>query len=260
MGVALAGFLSISPASQAARAETLALDVSYAYNGVITVALPNGTPVGTTSGTPTVIPAGYYIVTLSQPGCVATPAFILQGPGVNIQDDLQSGEIVTDAVSADFQPNSTYTWRDGSLNPPVSYTFVTSGSVVGTPPPPTPAAPVVTGSNKAEGNSSVVGAQNTGSGAAAGRSITATVSLSGHAALLFGGKAVSRLSAGRYTLTLNDASTTSGFMLGTGSRKVLSLAGGTSSGKRTASVELSAGKWYFDARPLGPKSYFTVVG
>jgi len=260
LGVALAGFLSLSPASQAARAETLALDVTYAYNGLITVDLPNGTPVGTTSGAPTVIPAGYYIVTLSQPGCVATPAFILQGPGVNIQDDLQSGEIVTDSLAADFQPNATYTWRDGSMNPPVSYTFTTSGNVVGTPPPPTTAAPVVTGSNKAEGNSSVVGAQNTSSGLAFAGSITANVSSGGRAALLYRGKAVSRLGAGRYTLTLNDPSPTSSFMLGTGSRKVLSLSGGTSSGKHSTSVELSAGKWYFATRPLGPKSYFTVVG
>jgi hypothetical protein len=265
LGTLLGGLLGLSPGAQAGSAVALAplaLDVNYNYNGDISVILPDGSPVGVTTGQPTVIPAGYYIVTLTQPGCVDTPAFILQGPGVNIQDDLQSGEEVSDGDAADFQPNATYTWRNGSTNPPVNYTFVTSGQVVGTPPGPTPVTPVETGSNKSESNSDPLGAAGAGSAGKAllRGTLAGTVTAAGRLTLLRGGKPVTRLTAGRYTLTVSDRSTTDGFMLGNTSHHELSLTGAAFVGKRSASVDLTAGRWFLDALPAGPKTYFTVVG
>jgi hypothetical protein len=265
LAVVLAGALGLVPASQAGHAATLALDVNFDYAGNITVTLPDGSPVGTASGTPTVIPAGYYIVTLTQPGCVDVPAFILQGPGVNIQDDLQSGEIVSDGDAADFQPSSTYTWRDGSINPPVNYTFQTSAQVVGTPPAPTAPTPIVTGSNKAESNADPVGTQgsSTSTGTTKRGTLTGAVTAAGLPALSFEGKTVTHLSAGQYTLALSSRSLKLGLVIGNASHQMVIARGASSNTKsvstKSVSIDLTSGRWYLSTSTQGRRSYFSVA-
>jgi hypothetical protein len=187
------------------------------------------------------------------------PAFILQGPGVNIQDDLQSGEIVSDGDAADFQPNSTYTWRNGSINPPVNYTFQTSGQVLGTPPAPTTAAPVETGNNKAESNADPVGTQGSATPASSQPkgTLTGTISAEGVPGLSLGGKAVTHLVAGRYTVALSGRSLSLGLVVGNASHSVVIARG--SNGKGTASIELTNGRWYVGIRSQTRRAYFTVA-
>ena len=92
-------------------------------NGAISVALPNGQPVGVTSGAPTVIPAGFYTVVLTGPGgCTAMPHFNLNGPGEAIHDNLNEGESDNFTYNAYFLPNSTYTWSSDAA-PCVVHTF-----------------------------------------------------------------------------------------------------------------------------------------
>ena len=253
-----AGVLAFAPAAESRSSAILTLEVDFSYTGDITVMLPNGTPVGTKTGSPTVIPAGYYTVELTQPGCVDVPAFILQGPGVNILDDLQSGEVVTDAVEADFQPNTTYTWRNGTENPPVYFTFATSGTVLGTPPPVTPAANGPVSSNK-EANGSIVGSGLVKSSASLLGTLAGGVSATGSPHLSYKGKAVSSLFAGRYKITVADTSKTSGFMLESSSHRVVSLTNQAFVGTHAATVTLTAGKWFFVAGPAGAKTSFVVV-
>src|SRR5262245_18987753 len=97
---------------------------------------PTGAPVGTTSGAPTVIPAGYYSLILEGPaGCTLTPHFGLKGPGVTLTDNMPQGEDQFTEHDINFLPSSTYTWvNSDSLN--VVYTFQTSSQVVGTKAPP----------------------------------------------------------------------------------------------------------------------------
>jgi hypothetical protein len=261
-GALLACFGVLAATAQARSAGPLSLLVNFDYNGQITVTLPDGTPVGTTSGAPTVIPAGYYVLTLTQPGCIVIPAFVLLGPGVNIQDDLQSGEIVSDADEADFQPNSTYQWRNGSINPPLNFTFQTSGSVVGTPPVPAAAAAVSTGSNKAETNSDPLASTKPSTPSVVSRgalnafvSSTGKVSLDAHAAR------VTKLAAGRYTISVNDESHSLGLVLGStvsGATRALTSAAFT--GHRSIVVVLAAGRWFVAPAAGGAKSYFVVTG
>jgi hypothetical protein len=253
--------LALSPAAQARPTANLSLDVSFSYTGEITVTLPNGTPVGTRGATPSVIPAGYYTIELTQPGCVDVPTFILQGPGVNVQNDLQSGEIVTDAVGVSFQPNATYTWRDGSLNPPMLWTFTTSGDVLGTPPPVVPASQGPVSTNK-ETNNDVVGsgiARGASSAPAPFRgSLAGAVSAAGALELAFKGKGVTRLTAGRYKVNVADASEARGFLLENASYAA-SITDAGFVGKRSETVDLTAGKWYFAPSATGHKKAFTVV-
>jgi hypothetical protein len=258
LAAVLGGTLTVPAASSAGHTSALALDVTFDYAGNITVTLPNGTPVGNAGGQPSVIPAGYYVVTLTQPGCVDVPTFILQGPGVNIQDDLQSGEIVTDGDAADFQPNSTYTWRDGSINPPVLYTFQTSGQVVGTDPGPAAAVQMQTGSNKAESNTDPVGALGSQSSAGPIRGrLVGTLATTGRAALVYKGKPVTSVVAGRYTISATATSTNKGLVIGSGRREMTVVRAGIT-GAHSLTVTLSTGRWYVGS-PAGPKTYFTVV-
>jgi hypothetical protein len=258
--MAVAPVLVLAPVADAHSTAPLTLVVNYSYTGEISVTLPNGTPVGTKGGSPTVIPAGYYNVELSQPGCVDTPAFIMQGPGVNILDDLQSGEIVTDAVAAILKPNSTYTWRDGSINPPVYYTFATSGVVVGTPPVPTKAAPVTLSKNP-QVNHDVVGAASPhGSQAAPYRGkLVGTVTAGGVPMLASSHGQVGKLAAGRYSISVTDRSTTRGFTLDEGTYYTLGVTGTSFVGTRTTMVTLTAGTWSFRTVPTGRKFTFIVV-
>jgi hypothetical protein len=256
--LALFGVLSVPPVVQARSAVPLTLMVDYSYTGDITVTLPSGQPVGVKSGTPTVIPAGYYNVELSQPGCVDTPTFILSGPGVSIFDNLQNGEVVTDAVAANLQPNSTYTWRSGAVNPPAIFTFQTSGDIVGTPPPPSGRAAKGPTSTNPQTNTSVVGS-GTSSGTKQQGSLAGSVSSAGAAALSFKGKAVTILKPGKYTLTVTDESPAHGFMLRRASRPPINLTGVTFVGRRSTTVTLTTGQWYIAASPNGKKSYFAVT-
>ena len=56
----VAGLLTISPAALGRSAANPTIRVQFSLNGTITVTGPTGAPLGTISGSPTVIPAGYY--------------------------------------------------------------------------------------------------------------------------------------------------------------------------------------------------------
>jgi hypothetical protein len=237
-------FASVAGAARAAagaRAVTLTLDVVFFVNGGISVTLPDGTPVGTASGQPTVIPAGYYTLVLTGPGgCSELPYFELKGPGENIQNDMDLGEVRT-TVTAYLAPNSTYTWTDNGL-PDVVYTFETSGTIAGTTPPPAAQSPVPPPS----GTQSTVGSKDVvGSGLAPFRgTLVGTVTAAGRLSLSFRGRTAVALSAGRYRLTVSDRSRTDGFTLQkAGRRSAVRVTGPGFVGKRSISLELTAGRW-----------------
>src|SRR5689334_24829558 len=105
--VAVAALLAVSPAALGRPSANPTIRVQFSLTGTITVTGPTGAPLGTTSGSPTVIPAGYYTVLLLGPGgCANIPYFELHGPGENIINNLTEGELDNDSVNAYFQPNS----------------------------------------------------------------------------------------------------------------------------------------------------------
>jgi hypothetical protein len=212
--------------------------VSFSPAGAVTVALPDGTPVGTTSGAPTVIPAGYYTLLMNGPGeCINLPLFELRGPGVNINDDMLGGETDTHTLYATFQPNSTYTWHlDRTEN--VVYTFRTSATVIGAPvpnanSPQTPPAKAVPTSQDVTG-SAITPFRGT---------LTVALSPAGKLSLAFKGRPVSALKAGRYAVVTTDRSTAEGVTLARRAHRPLSVTGAAFVGKRATTVVLTAGKW-----------------
>jgi hypothetical protein len=251
--VAIAGLLAVSPAALGRSAANPTIRVQFSLNGTITVTGPTGAPLGTTSGSPTVIPAGYYTVLLLGPGgCAVIPYFELRGPGENIASNLTEGELDNDSVNAYLQPNSTYTWRNRDV-PGNVFTFVTSSDVQGT-------APAVAGpkGNQSTNHTTVKSTDFVGSEILPVRgTITAAVSSAGRLSLAYKGKSIGRLNAGRYTIAVTDKSTTSGFMLQKKSRAATNVTGRTFVGKKSAKVALTPGKWVFT--PSGGRQAYTIA-
>jgi hypothetical protein len=239
VAVLAAGALAAAPAASSHTSQNLSLYVYFGVAGDITVKLPDGTPLGVQSGAPTVIPAGYYSVVMLQPGCVSVSTFDLQGPGVNMINNLSTGEDVSQTVPVFLQPSSTYTWRNDA-NRSVVYTFVTSPDVVGTlPPNPLVKLPTKNPPNAPSGNSDVVG-----SAVAPFRgTLRGRVTAAGLPALSLQGRKVSTLRPGRYTIVVTDRSRVGGFELETGSHRPVTVTGRGFTGERSASVVLTAGGW-----------------
>jgi hypothetical protein len=249
LGVALA---TLTSAAQGRTAAPLSLNVNFALSGAITVTLPNGTPVGSTSGSPTLIPAGFYIVDMNGPGgCAAMPHFTLRGPGVQIFDNLNEGESDHVEYNANLMPNSTYVWSSDAA-PGVVHTFATSSDVVGTAPP-RPANGLSSNNHTTVKSTDFIGSEILPFRG----TITAAVSTAGKLSLAYKGKSIGRLNAGRYTIAVTDKSTMSGFTLQKLRHAATPLTGRAFVGKRSSKVELTAGKWFFT--PTGGKQAYTIA-
>ncbi len=253
-GALVAGLLVLAPVAQARRAVGLSLVVTFFTNGTITVTLPDGTPVGTTGGAPTVIPAGFYTVVMNGPGgCISLPLFQLNGPGENINDDMYGGEVDTHNYNAYFQPSSTYTWRSDAAQT-VAHTFVTSAAVVGTQTASTGSSAGSSGTSGKASSQDVVG-----SAVVPFRgTLTGAVSGAGTVTLTFKGKSARSLKAGRYTISVHDGSSTNGFLLQKLKHAAVKVTGVVFVGKHSVSIRLTPGRWIVGPRP-GKGTYSIVV-
>jgi hypothetical protein len=228
------------------------LVVTFSVNGSITVTLPDGTPVGSTSGAPTVIPAGSYTVLMNGPGgCIQLPLFQLSGPGASIVSDMNGGEVDASTFNAFFQPNATYTWHtDRGLSSGV-HTFATSGTVAATGSVQATTTPVAS-------SGTPISNDVVGSAIAPFRGeLTAAVSAAGTLRAAFKGKSLRTLAAGRYTVAVTDRSSSSGFLLQKGKHAPVVVSGPAFTGKRSAMVALTPGTWTLESRAGTPA--FTVV-
>lgn len=234
-GATLAGLLVLAPALRGGTVSGPSLDVTFSPTGTITVTLPDGTPVGSTSGAPTTIPAGYYTLLMSGPGgCTQLPLFELKGPGEDLFENMTEGEVDYTSDNAFLMPNSTYVWRNYAA-PSVAHTFVTSATVEGSPPRPASSVSSGTVSSQDIVGSDIAPFRGT---------LTGAVSAGGRLTLAFKGKSVANLSHGRYTVKVTDRSASSGLTIEKGS-KVLHVTSGRFVGTRSTSLVLGAGRWTF---------------
>jgi hypothetical protein len=252
-GSALAAALLLPSPAQARHVATPTIVVNFTPAGVVTVTL-NGTPLGTTSGPPTSISAGYYSLLLNGPGdCINLPLFELSGPGVNIQDDMLGGEVDTHSMPTYLMPNSTYTWHLDKSQSTV-YTFRTSSDIVGS------AATGSSSSSSSSKNSKPTSQDIVGSESLPFRgALTGAVTASGRLSLSFKGKSITSLKAGRYTVSVVDRSSSNGFVV-KGKRSSVAVTGMAFVGKRTAKLSLTAGKWSFGPSAGKTASSFFVLG
>ena len=246
--------LALSPAAQARSDANPVLTVTFTISGQISFTAPDGTPLGTSSGTPTQIPAGYYTVQMNGPGgCSNIPYFDMNGPGVNVAENLLEGELASWQFNTYLAPNSTYTWHNVDAVPPTTFTFTTSSTVVGS----LPAQAGPKGLSAADhGTAQSVNIFATSSSTPLRGKLTGVVSAGGKLSLSFDGKSVAKLKPRSRvpSIAVTDKSTSSGFML-VNKGKALSVTGGSFVGTKKLSVKLTTGKWLFAPSLGGKQSY-----
>jgi hypothetical protein len=219
----------------------------------ITVALADGTPVGTTSGAPTTIPPGLYNLYMDDSAAVEGPQFDLKGPGLNFVENMFYGENPSETFTASFQPGSTYTWRNDEA-PGAVFTFVTSGGSTSTS----------TGGAGGSGGSSTPKTSQpstdiVGSAIVPFRgSLDAIVYKSGKLSLTRNGKNVSFLKTGRYTFSVDDESSKSGFTVQVLKGKPQTITTKPFLGSRDVTVALKPGRWFYFT-PTGKQTQFFVT-
>jgi hypothetical protein len=260
----LAGVLTLTPLSQGGRtAVGPSLEVTFSSDGTVSVTLPDGTSVGSTSGAPTLISAGFYTVLVSGPeGCTQVGYFELQGPGVNIDSNLDNGEVANATYNAHLLPDSMYTWR--TIATPAVYTFMTSNAVEGTPP-----SPAAAGSSSTSASASpiaptqtLVGGDIVGSAATPATfrgTLKATVSATNMLSLTFKGKPVARLTAGSYTITVNNKSPRSRVILQETHQPAITITSLGFLGTRSLSLDLTPGQWFLTSTPVRTQASFVVT-
>jgi hypothetical protein len=253
--VLTAGLLVFVPAGGARPTASLSLFVSFFANGSITVTLPDGTAIGTTSGTPTLIPAGFYTIVFSGPGgCTALPYFHLTGPGTNLATNMAEGAAQRSTNTANLLPSSTYVWTSDAF-PDVTHTFTTSAVVEGSPPSGPESSSGAGVKGKGVTYPDLVGSEivpNRGT-------LSATVSAAGRLSLAYKGKSLATLKAGKYTIAVTDRSANAGLVLEKLKRSPVALSGSAFMGTRSVHVQLTAGRWLF-AGGRGEPSYTIAVG
>lgn len=248
-----------------ARAVLPTLYIAYTMRCTFSITDDGGKPVSS-------IAPGTYQVNITSPevfsffdltgifdmtACKGFAQFQLTGPGVNLSTTLQDGDEDKEILKATFLPSATYVAVD--LNQPTvaRATFSTASS--GTPT--VPAGPSGTGSTattpSGTGSTNVIGVQTGGTSTLAGN-VVATVDSSGRLTLLRRGKTVTTLEAGRYAFTITDSSKTNGFLLQRVGGTARTLSSAVFTGKRTVTVQLAAGTWFFYSSIVGRKSTFKV--
>jgi hypothetical protein len=256
-GVLLLGalFALMAPADGlTARSDAPVLDLVYTSTNVLSVSAPNGDTFGASSAT-RIVPPGSYIVTIEDDAYDGTdPVHMLHlvGPGINLMTDLQGGDDKSEIYNETLAPNATYTFKDDDLPNLPAIVFTTTGTPAPTSTRPSPPR---TKSSKTSTNSDVVGSAN----AALRGSLDAVVSANGSLTLTRARERVTALKAGRYRFAVSDHSTTRGFFVQQIRNASHTLSSAPFVGKRTTTLELRPGQWFFFSAFTGRKTYFIVT-
>jgi hypothetical protein len=260
----LIGLIVALLGAQSARADDPTLYVHYTMNCTFTIVGDDGRAIS-------VIPPGNYQVLVTSPlpfaepdlsgvadpniACSHSLSFRLTGPGVGLHTTLEDGDASSDQLQAAFQVGTYVAQED--RRPAVTRTVITVSSGASS-----------TGggtSGGASGGSSGSPSNpkpSTGSGAGSGLAfhgwLNGNVSTAGALTLKFKGKAVSKLKAGRYRITVVDRAPRSSFSLQRVGKPAVTVTGLPFVGKRTMTLNLSEGRWMFYSA-LNKKRFFVVT-
>jgi hypothetical protein len=245
------------------------LYVNYSMNCTFTITGDNGARVSA-------IAPGTYQVFITTPmvfadvdltgvfdmtACKSFTQFSLTGPGVNVQTTLQDGDEDKELDKATFQPSSTYLAVDNNQPNVARFSFTTTatGSAGAVASPTTNST-----SGKGETQSSLIGSTSSSKSSSTASlpfvgALVASVSSAGKPKLMFKGKAVTSLKAGRYTVMVSDQSPKGGFIVQGVKQGADTVTGVAFVGKRTATLTLRAGQWFFYPTFVGAKTYFIVT-
>jgi hypothetical protein len=258
----LAASFALLEAGSAALVDTYpAMYVAFQQNHTFAITLADGTPVGTTTGTPMVIPAGSYQLFLNDTSG-SVMQFDLSGPGVSLVTNMTNGEDLAASYVETFQTTAAYTYRDDYQQASPVWTFTTSNATVaaatataggsgggttpkGTVPQTTTTPRTIVGSPQA-----AVPFRGTLLGA---------VSQAGKLRLTLAGKPVSALKAGEYTFTVTDRSKRAGFNVQEIRKGARTVTSAVFVGTKSLKVDLEAGQWFVYPTFVGTKTFFIVT-
>jgi hypothetical protein len=248
---ALAAALVVAIASSEAAVSTN-IRAYFDADGHLMFTFSDGTQV---SGT---IPSGTYQVQYDNLGAddlAVDHAFHLFGPGI---DFAPAPSVIQSTFSVTFVNNGTYTLRD-DLHPTVGGRTFVASSTAGSDTPVGGATASTGPTASTKSTTKAVANDIVGTDVAVFRgNLAAGISSSGKLTLTFKGKTVSSLKSGRYKLVIDDRSKAKGFQLQRIKKPPLKLTGVKSTGKKTVTLTLDAGQWWFFSG--GPsKGYFVVT-
>lgn len=205
---------------------------------------------GGESAHPNLAPNDFY-------GCRGAIKFQLTGPGVDLYSTLDEGCDAFELHSAQtFRPNSTYIFQD-LWQPSVTRTALSTG--VGAPTP--PATPYNPTSDKGQTFADEVGKNiQKALGVKLAGTLNGGVSAVGKPTLTRQGKTVSALKAGRYKITVVDATSKRGFMIQKLGKKSVNVTTTTFVGTKSGIVTLKAGEKWMYTSGLGKAYSFRVTG
>jgi hypothetical protein len=234
------------------------IHVSYAPDCTFTMTIDGGITVDDSTAPDVTVPPGPYQVAIRTPlpdapfdttACVG-PSFSLTGPGVNDVPNLAAVNYMGTTQNVTLQPSSTYVAADA--NHPLLQKLVTTAATGSSSAllPPVPA-------DTASGSSTQPDVVGSGLAPLRG-SLRASVTPAGTATLDAGTRPATRLKAGRYSVLVVDRSPKRGFFVQKRDRKALPIAGVRFTGKKTVTMNLTAGTWTFFSQN-GHAGSFVVV-
>lgn len=226
---------------------TIYVSYDFATNCTFSLTVDGGITVTATSPPgPTLPPGGYQIrVYMPNPATGYTcgaPQFTLRGPGVNSVTTFPYESLLDDHVLPNLQPSSTYVAEDENAPTATRVYFTTSATGTSTS-----LLAGTTGAQGATGSESSTDVVGSAIPPYRGK-LSASVSRTGKAAVKLLGKAVNSLKAGRYDVTVADATRVAGFSLEKAGGKPIRVTTPIYVGKKTRRVTLTAGKWMFFAK------------
>jgi hypothetical protein len=251
----VAGNAAVNPIFSTA----VVIHVAYAPDCTFTMTIDGGITVDNSAAPGVTIPPGPYQVAIRTPlpdapfdttACIG-PAFSLTGAGVNDVPNLAAVNYMGTTQNVTLLPSSTYVAVDAN-HPPLQK-FVTTAAT-GSSSSLLPPIPADTSSGTSTQPDVV------GSGVAPLRgSLHASVTQAGVATLDASAKPVATLKAGRYSFLVIDGSPKHGFFVQKHDERAIPLAGARFIGKKTVTMNLTAGTWTFFSRNGRATSFLVTV-
>ena len=218
----------------------------------------DGSDVGNQARNAPVIPPGTY--TIQAVDDSGAHNFHLQGPGVDVGTTI--GGLATPTWTVTFQPGAHYRFQCDD-HPDFMYgEFNTSGAGSGGTSGGSTSGGSTSGGSTSGGSTSSGGGTSSNTGtkpAAVLGTLIGRVNPVGKLVLTYGGIPVTKVNAGRYKITVADKTPTRSFVVGKAGGARTTVSGVAFVGTRSATLNLSAGKWtFYTSAGTKSTSSFTV--
>ncbi len=205
----------------------------------------DGTPIGSQARTPPTIPPGAYTIRVVDDATEHN--FHLMGPGVDVATD--TGATSSPTWSVTLQPGSTYKFQCDTHFDFMYGAFQTSGtaSSSGGSTSGGSSSTSSSSSSSSSGGSSSSGTNSTTSKPTVSLrgTLAGTVRAAGKLTLALQGKAVSKLKAGRYKITVADKTSARSFVVKEKGHPGITISSASFVGTHSTTLNLTAGQWTF---------------